>query len=156
MFEDYHFSEDAKIVTKKIPGNKSLELLSEQDELESKNRSYPKGIPIAFESARGATVKDVDGNIFIDFFSGCGVLNLGHNNPDILKDINRLPDAIMHALDFPTKVKINFMKELLSSIPRNLQGKYKISFGGPTGSDAVEAAIKLARINTGRHNIISF
>ncbi len=156
MFEDYHFSEDAKIITKKIPGEKSLELLTEQEKLESKNRSYPRDIPITFESAKGATVKDVDGNIFIDFLSGCGVLNLGHNNPEILKDIKELPDAVMHALDFPTKIKIDFMKELLSSLPKKLQGKYKISFGGPTGSDAVEAAIKLARINTGRHTILSF
>jgi len=156
MFEDYHFSDDAKIISKKVPGEKSLELLAEQEKLESRNRSYSRGIPIAFESAKGATVKDVDGNIFIDFFSGCGVLNLGHNNPEILKDIKEIPDAIMHALDFPTKVKIDFMKELLGTLPKDMQGKYKISFGGPTGSDAVEAAIKLARINTGRHTIISF
>jgi len=156
MFEDYHFSENAKIITGKVPGDKSLALLAEQDKLESKNRSYPRGIPIAFESAKGATVKDVDGNTFIDFFSGCGVLNLGHNNKDILEDTKGFPDGIMHALDFPTNVKIDFMKELLSSLPENLKGKYKISFGGPTGSDAVEAAIKLARINTGRHTILSF
>lgn len=156
MFERYHFSENAKIVSKKVPGEKSLELLAKQEKLESKNRSYPRGIPVAFESAKGATLKDVDGNIFIDFFSGCGVLNLGHNNPDILKDMKEFPDAIIHALDFPTKVKINFMKELLSAMPKKLQRKYKINFGGPTGSDAVESAIKLARINTGRHTIISF
>jgi diaminobutyrate-2-oxoglutarate transaminase len=121
MFDDYHFSDDAKIISKKIPGEKSLELLDEQKKLKSRNRSYPWGIPIAFESAKGATVKDVDGNIFIDFFSGCGVLNLGHNNPEILKDIKELPDAIMHALDFPTKAKIDFMKELLSMLPKDMQ-----------------------------------
>jgi diaminobutyrate-2-oxoglutarate transaminase len=104
MFEDYHFSEDAKIITKKVPGEKSLDLLAEQEKMESKNRSYPRGIPIAFESAKGATVKDVNGNIFVDFFSGCGVLNLGHNNKDILKDIKEFPDGIMHALDFSTNV----------------------------------------------------
>lgn len=156
MFEKYHLTENAKIVTKKVPGEKSLKLLAAQDELESKNRSYPRGIPIAFDSAKGATVKDVDGNIFIDFFSGCGVLNMGHNNSDILEEIKKYPDIIMHTLDFPTAIKINFMKELLSSLPKKLRNKYKVSFGGPTGSDAVEAAIKLARINTNRHTIISF
>ncbi len=156
MFEEYHYSENAKLVSPKIPGKKSLELLAEQEKLESRNRSYPRWIPIAFDSAKGATIKDVDGDIFIDFFSGCGVLNLGHNNMDILKEINRKTDAIMHVLDFPTKIKIDFMKELLSALPENMQGKYKVNFGGPTGSDAVEAAIKLARINTGRYTIISF
>ena len=156
MFEDYHFSEDVKIVTKKVPGKKSLELLGMQEKLESSNRSYPKRIPIAFESAKGATIKDVDGNIFIDFLSGCGVLNMGHNNPDILGEIKKSSDIIMHILDFPTKIKIDFMKQLLSSLPKKLKNKYRVNFGGPTGSDAVESAIKLARINTGRHTIISF
>ncbi|MFA5248349.1 MAG: aspartate aminotransferase family protein [Patescibacteria group bacterium] len=156
MFDEYHLFDGAKIITNKIPGKKSKELLSAQDKLESRNRSYPRGIPIAYESAKGAIIKDVDGNIFVDFFSGCGVLNLGYNNQDILKEINESPNFIMHALDFPTKIKIDFMRELIASTPKHLQGKYKISFGGPTGSDAVEAAIKLARINTGRHTIISF
>ena len=69
MFENYHLSENAEIVTKKVPGKKSLELLGIQEKLESSNRSYLRGIPIAFESAKSATVKDVDGNIFIDFLS---------------------------------------------------------------------------------------
>jgi len=156
MFENYHLSESAKIVTKKVPGKKSLELLNMQEKLESSNRSYYRGIPIAFESAKGSTVKDVDGNIFIDFLSGCGVLNMGHNNPDILREIKKSSDTIMHILDFPTKIKINFMKQLLFSLPKKLKNKYRVNFGGPTGSDAVESAIKLARINTGRHTIISF
>lgn len=68
MFEEYHYSENAKLVSPKIPGKKSLELLAEQEKLESRNRSYPRWIPIAFDSAKGATIKDVDGDIFIDFF----------------------------------------------------------------------------------------
>lgn len=156
MFGNYHLSEDARIVTKKVPGPKSLELLQAQDELESNNRAYPRAIPIAPQRAKGAIIEDVDGNLFIDFFSGCGVLNLGHNNPDVLKDIQEFPDSIMHALDFPTPVKVDFMKELLAALPKSMRGKYKINFGGPTGSDAVEAALKLARINTGRHSFIAF
>lgn len=156
MFEKYHFSENAKIVSSKIPGAKSRELLKKQEELESNNRSYPRGIPIAFDKAKGASVTDVDGNLYIDFFSGCGVLNFGHNNSDILEDLKNSPDAILQAVDFPTKVKIDFMEKLLSILPNEMLGKYKINFGGPTGSDAVESAIKLARINTGRHSLISF
>lgn len=156
MFEKYHFSENAKIVSSKIPGAKSRELLKKQEELESNNRSYPRGIPIAFDKAKGGSITDVDGNLYIDFFSGCGVLNFGHNNSDILEDLKNNPDAILQAVDFPTKVKIDFMEKLLSILPNEMLGKYKINFGGPTGSDAVESAIKLARINTGRHGIISF
>ena len=156
MFEKYHYSEAPNIVTKKIPGPKSKELLKKQEELESNNRSYPRGIPIAFDKAKGATVTDVDGNMYLDFFSGCGVLNLGHNNSDILESLKNYPDAIIQAVDFPTKIKINFMENLLAILPEGMLGGYKINFGGPTGSDAVESAIKLARINTQRHSIISF
>lgn len=156
MFDRYHFSENAKIVTQKIPGPNSENLLRRQEELEGNNRSYPKGIPIAFDKAKGAIVTDVDGNEYIDFFSSCGVMNLGHNNPDILDELKKHPDAIVQAVDFPTRVRIDFSERLLSALPDEMLGKYKINFGGPTGSDAVESAIKLARINTKRHSIIAF
>lgn len=156
MFKDFNFSENAKIITSDIPGPKSKELLRKQEELESSNRSYPRGIPIAFDKAKGACIMDVDGNMYLDFFSGCGVLNFGHNNPEIIAEIKNYPDAILQSVDFPTKPKIDFMEKLLSILPEEMLNNYKINFGGPTGSDAVESAIKLARINTGRHSIISF
>lgn len=156
MLKKYHFSENAKIVSPAVPGLKSMELLMKQEEMESNNRSYPRGIPIAFDKAKGANITDVDGNMYIDFFSGCGVLNFGHNNPDILADISKYPNAILQAMDFPTKIKIDFMEKLLASLPKEMQGKCKINFGGPTGSDAVESAMKLAKIYTKRNGIISF
>ena len=113
MFEEYHFSENAKIITSKIPGPKSEELLIKQEELESNNRSYPRGIPIAFDKAKGASVTDVDGNMYLDFFSGCGVLNFGHNNPEIIVELKNYPDAILQSVDFPTKPKIDFMEKLI-------------------------------------------
>lgn len=156
MFDQYHFFENAKIITSKVPGPNSEDLLRRQEELEGNNRSYPRGIPIAFDKAKGAIVTDVDGNAYIDFFSSCGVMNLGHNNPDILDELKRYPDAIAQAMDFPTKARIDFSEKLLESLPVGMLGKYKVNFGGPTGSDAVETAIKLARINTKRHGIIAF
>lgn len=155
-FEKYHLSEKASIITKKVPGENSLTLLERQEELEGNNRSYPRAIPIAMERARGAIIEDVDGNRYLDFFAGCGVLNLGHNNPDILADVARQQEKLIQALDFPTKVKIKFMEELNSVLPDELRGKVKINFCGPTGADAVEAALKIAKINTRRHSIISF
>ena len=131
-------------------------MLKIQARLESNNRSYPRGIPLAFDSAKGAIIQDVDGNQYIDFFAGCGVLNLGHNNPYILNALKKYEGKIMQGLDFPTKVKIDFMQHLLALLPKTLLGECKINFGGPTGSDAVEAALKLARINTGRHSMIAF
>jgi diaminobutyrate-2-oxoglutarate transaminase len=124
--------------------------------LESNNRSYPRSIPLVFDVARGAVVQDVDGNRFIDFFSGCGVLNLGHNNPKILDDVRCYEGNIMQSVDLATEAKINFIQRIFSLLPNGLRNKSKINFGGPTGSDAIEQAIKLARINTGRHSIIAF
>jgi len=155
-FSQYHFSDNAKIITKRVPGKKSLQLLRKQKLLESNNVSYPKGIPLAFDKAKGAIITDVDGNQFIDFFSGCGVLNLGHNNQDIVADINNFNNKILQAVDFPTIIRMEFIETLLKLLPTQMKGKFRINFGGPTGSDAVETALKLARLNNNRHTIISF
>lgn len=155
-WENLHASSGAKIVTKSVPGPKSIALLKKQEELESNNRSYPRGIPVAFQSGRGAIIEDVDGNKFIDFLSGCGVFNLGHNNPFIVEAIKNRGDLLTQAVDFPTETRIDFIERLNSVLPETIRNKMKVNFGGPTGSDAVEAAIKLARIVTGRHSIIAF
>jgi diaminobutyrate-2-oxoglutarate transaminase len=156
VFKKYHLSEEACIITEKVPGDKSIKLLKKQENMESSNRSYPISIPIALELAEGSIVEDVDGNRYIDFFAGCGVLNVGHNNKDILTDIKKQQKKLIHALDFPTKIKIDLMKELNSILPDKLKKKIKINFCGPTGADAVEAALKIGKIHTQRHSIISF
>ena len=156
LLKNLHASSKARIITNSIPGPKSIVLLKKQEELESNNWSYPRGIPIALKNGKGAIVEDVDGNRFIDFLSGCGVFNLGHNNPFILKMIGDRGDLLTQAVDFPTETKIDFMEKLNAALPKTIRNKMKINFGGPTGSDAVEAAIKLARIVTGRHPIIAF
>ncbi len=155
-FQGYHLSDEAKIVTRAVPGEKSLDLLRRQSLIEGENVSYPKGIPLAFDRAKGAIVTDVDGNSYIDFFSSCGVMNLGHNNPDILEAVKQGEGLMLQAVDFPTKARVEFTEKLLGMLPETMRGKYKVNFGGPTGSDAVEAALKLARINTGRYGMIAF
>jgi diaminobutyrate-2-oxoglutarate transaminase len=155
-FETYHLSENASIVTENVPGPNSLQLLEKQQDLESNNRSYPRGIPLAFERALGAIIEDVDGNQFIDFFAGCGVLNLGHGNRDILVQVEKQQKKLIQALDFPTKIKIRFMEVFNAALPPGLQGNVKFNFCGPTGTDAVEAALKIAKINTQRHTVITF
>jgi len=156
IFQSLHAATGARIFTKSVPGPKAAALLKKQAAFESSNRSYPREMPIAFQNGKGAIVEDVDGNQFIDFLMGCGVFNLGHNNPYILDAINARGNLLTQTVDFPTETKIVFMERLNQALPETFRNKMKINFGGPTGSDAVEAAIKLARIVTDRHSIIAF
>lgn len=125
---------------------------------ESQVRSYSRHFPTVFSTAKGACIYDENGNRYIDFLAGAGALNYGHNN-DYLKSslvdyINS--DNIMHALDMFTVAKAEFIDTFYSKIinPKNLD--YKIMFCGSTGTNAVEAALKLARKNTHRRNVVAF
>ena len=120
------------------------------EKYESEVRSYCRHFPKVFTNAVGATLTDEDGNSYIDFFCGAGAVNYGHNNPYIKqKVVDYLStDGIIHALDMYTVPKRNFIESLEKKIiePRGL--KYKIQFCGPTGTNAIEAALKLARKKT--------
>ncbi|MFC5044313.1 aspartate aminotransferase family protein [Aquimarina hainanensis] len=152
----YHLSEEPSIVSASVPGEKSAILLEEQRAIEGNVVSYPRSMPIAIKKAKGSIIEDVDGNRFIDFFSGCGVLNVGHGNDFVLDYVKEQQENLIHALDFPTENKMMLIRKILNHLPVHMQDDYKVSFGGPTGSDAVEAAIKLAKIKTGRDGIIAF
>ncbi len=126
--------------------------------IESEVRSYCRNWPTIFNTAQGAQLWDDDGCRYLDFFAGAGALNYGHNNP-ILKEallqyISR--DGIVHALDMATVAKGRFLEVFQQHVlkPRGLD--YKVQFPGPTGTNAVEAALKLARKVTGREAMISF
>lgn len=155
-YSSFHYGEEPYIVSKSIPVENSRNLLSKQEQYESNNRSYPRSMPIGLRNALGSTLEDVDGNKFLDFFSGCGVVNLGHNNPVIMERMKRQMERVIHALDFPTEIKVAFMEKLNACLPESLRDKVKFNFCGPTGADAVEAGIKLARINTKREAVFSF
>ena len=125
---------------------------------ESEVRGYCRTFPAVFSSAKGAWMTDVEGRRYLDFFSGAGVLNYGHN-PDRLKQALMaylMRDGITHTLDMYSEAKANFIEQFQKVIlqPRNLQ--YKLQFPGPTGTNAVEAALKLARKVTGRQEVVSF
>lgn len=128
------------------------------EKYESSVRSYCRHFPTVFTDAKGAVMKDEDGNEYIDFFCGAGAVNYGHNNEYIKsKMIDYLAtDGIIHALDMYTVPKREFIDTLEKKIiePRGL--KYRIQFTGPTGTNGVEAAIKLARKTKKRRNIFSF
>ena len=127
------------------------------EKYESEVRSYCRTFPKEFTKSKGAIIEDIDGNKYIDFFDGAGALNYGHNH-DYIKDklIDYLKkDGIIHSLDMyttPKKEFIQFFEEKVL-IPRNLN--YKIQFAGPTGTNAVEAALKLARKVKKRENIFA-
>ncbi|MFW9887919.1 MAG: aspartate aminotransferase family protein [Candidatus Thorarchaeota archaeon] len=154
-FSDLHFSNSAQIVVDP-PGPGSKQILNKQDMLESAAVSYPKAIPLAFKEGKGATLKDVDGNIYIDFFAGAGVLNIGHCNPEVVTATREQMGKLTHTLDFPTPIRMELVDELLSMLPPKMKGRSKLLFVAPTGSDAVESAMKLAKFNTGRIGMISF
>lgn len=125
---------------------------------ESQVRSYSRAFPTIFKSAFGSVIHDTEGRSYIDFFSGAGGQNYGHNHPVIKqKMIDYLAsDGVLHSLDMATDIKISFINTFKNVIlePRGLD--YRIQFTGPTGTNAVEAALKLARLKTGQSNIIAF
>lgn len=128
------------------------------EELESEVRSYARTFPRVFNRACGEYLYDSEGNEHLDFLAGAGTLNYGHNNPIFKQALLEYieSDGIAHGLDLHTVAKQHFLETLQAKIlkPRNLD--YQVQFTGPTGTNAVEAALKLARNITGRHNIIAF
>lgn len=155
-FKDLHLAENALVLSEDLPGEKSKKLLAIQNALEGNIVSYPKNMPIAINRAKGAFIEDADGNIFIDFFSCAGVVNVGHCNPYVMDYVKRQQEKIVHALDFPTENKLNLVRKILDQVPPALRDQFKVNFCGPSGSDAVEAAIKLAKHKTGREGVIAF
>ncbi len=151
-FKSLSFPE-APVIKIQPPGPRSKEHLDFQSAHEGSAVSYPRGMPMALSRARGATVEDMDGNVYIDFFGGAGVMNVGHSNPLVLDSVSEQLSRLTHSLDIPSEPRKALAETLLSLLPDPLQ---RIFFGGPTGSDAVEAAMKLAKYNTRRQPMISF
>lgn len=128
------------------------------EKLESEVRGYIRSFPAIFTSAKGAILTDEQGVEYIDFFAGAGTLNYGHNNEHISKALIEYiqKDGIIHGLDMATVAKKEFLQEFEQTIlkPRNLE--YKVQFTGPTGTNAVETALKLARLVKQRSNVVAF
>ena len=128
------------------------------DQLESEVQCYARSFPVTFDKAQGEYLYDTEGNKYLDFLAGAGTLNYGHNHPALKKAlvdyISR--DGITHGLDMHTAAKAEFLSAFNEHIlkPRDLE--YTFQFTGPTGTNAVEAAMKLARKVTGRNTIVSF
>ncbi len=132
--------------------------LSVFETLESEVRSYCRGWPTVFDRAHGSRMYDEDGHEYLDFFAGAGSLNYGHNNPVLKRAlIDYLErDGVTHGLDMSTTAKRAFLESFQNYILRPRDLPYKVMFPGPTGTNAVESALKLARKVKGRESVVSF
>ena len=126
--------------------------------LESEVRSYCRSFPVVFQRAQGAELFDERGRSYLDFFAGAGTLNYGHNDPTLKERLIEYiaGSGITHGLDMTTSAKCRFLELFEARILKPRKLDYKVMFPGPTGANAVEASLKLARKVTGRSNVISF
>ncbi len=125
---------------------------------ESAVRSYARSMPRQFGRAEGVWMHDSQDGRYLDFLSGCSTLNYGHNHP-ILKQALLdyiAADGIAHGLDLHTDAKKEFLETFEEMILKPRALDYRVMFTGPTGTNAIEAAIKLARKVTGREMVIAF
>jgi diaminobutyrate-2-oxoglutarate transaminase len=134
------------------------QVLLDQAEHESEVRSYPRRLPIAIKRACGALVEDTRGQIFLDCLAGAGTLAMGYNHPEINQALKEQLDSGLpyQTLDITTEAKDRFIKRVKAFLPEQFAADSVIQFCGPSGADAVEAAIKLAKQTTGRNTMFAF
>lgn len=127
------------------------------EKYESDVRSYCRIFPTVFEYAKGSIMKDEKGKEYIDFFCGAGALNYGHNNEYIKEKVvdYLVNDKIIHSLDMYTTAKEDFIEFFENEVIKKRGFNYKIQFPNPTGTNAVEAALKLARKVKNRQNVFA-
>ncbi|ANJ66883.1 diaminobutyrate--2-oxoglutarate transaminase [Halothiobacillus diazotrophicus] len=128
------------------------------EQWESEIRAYCRVVPTVFKTASNARQTDETGKSFIDFYAGAGVLNFGHNNPRMKSALIDYiqNDGVAHSLDMFTTAKRDFVEKFVETILKPRQMDYRLQFVGPTGTNAVEAALKLARRVTGRTEVVAF
>lgn len=134
------------------------QVVARQQSRESSARTYARTFTMVPVQASGMRVTGADGTQYLDCLSGAGTLALGHNHPVVVEAVRRTIDsgAPWHSLDIATPQKDEFTEELFATLPPSLAERGKVHFCGPAGTDAVEAALKLTRTATGRHNVLAF
>ncbi|MEU4360884.1 aspartate aminotransferase family protein [Promicromonospora sp. NPDC023987] len=128
------------------------------EQSESSVRGYSRAYPTVFASASNARQTAEDGTSYIDFFAGAGVLNFGHNDPRMKAAMIAFleNDGVAHSLDTYTTTKRDFIEKFRDVVLRPRGMDHRMQFTGPTGTNAVEAALKLARLTTGRREVVAF
>jgi diaminobutyrate-2-oxoglutarate transaminase len=132
--------------------------LNRQAAFESNARSYPRRLPIAIRRAEGIHVEDTDGRRYIDCLAGAGALPLGHQHPVVVEAVQKTlaEGTPWQTLDLTTPVKDAFVHELFAGLPQDFANQARIQFCGPSGADAIEAALKLVKTATGRRSVLAF
>lgn len=149
---------EAPLILHKPPGPKAREILEQAKNYEASAPPDVDKVPrprTVIDSAKGSTIKDVDGNVFIDLYAGIAVSNAGHSNPVIINALKNQADKLMHDYMYPSVSRIEFEKRLSNIAPCGLKNNIKMLFG-VGGGDAVEGAVKLARAVTKKNTMIAF
>lgn len=125
---------------------------------ESEVKSYCRHFPVTFDKAKMSVMYTEDGQRYLDFFCGAGALNYGHNNGEVIAPILEYIEnnGILHGLDMHTRAKKEFIQTFHDSILEKRNLSYTLLFPGPTGTNAIEAALKIVRKATGRNNVMAF
>src|SRR5438034_317661 len=139
-----------------LPGPKAKAIIDRDKSVVSP--SYTRGYPLVIERGCGSMVEDVDGNLFLDCAAGIAVNSTGHSHPDVVKAITDQSQKFLHmsGTDFYYEPQVRLAEELASIVPWQSSRGGARSFFGNSGTEAIEACIKLSRYATGRSNIIAF
>jgi 4-aminobutyrate aminotransferase len=148
------YAEAPKMVTASIPGPKAQQYLADSAHFESMARGGGR-FPLVFEEGRGATIKDPDGNVYIDITAGVAVNSVGRCNPRVIAAMQAQMGKLMHASDISNVRRTDLAKKVASVMPKGLRNNC-ISYFTQGGSGAVETAIKFVRKITGRTQIVAF
>src|SRR5262249_18706476 len=144
---------EVPLIKTPLPGPKAQAIIERDKAVVSP--SYTRGYPLVIERGSGATVEDVDGNIFLDCTAGIAVNATGHSHPDVVASIKSQADKFLHmsGTDFYYDVQVRLAEKVSAIAPFGGPAR---SFFGNSGTEAIEASIKLARYATGRQSIIAF
>jgi len=140
-----------RLVTPKIPGPKSLELHGRASKIMKGYSGQVKLFPVVFDKGHGCTLTDVDGNTYLDFSSGIYVTTLGHCHPKVTEAVQKAAGQLMNCHDFTTPIKLQLLEKLTSILPGDLAGVQLYD----SGTTAVEAALRVCRAATGKHEFLS-
>lgn len=144
------FAVRGPVIRTELPGPRGREFLELSERYEPK--SMTDQVPVVWKRAQGVWVEDADDNVFLDFTSGVVVANAGHSHPRLVAVMREQADQVVNCYDFPSEWRVRLAQKLVEITPPNLDKAVILT----TGAETTEAAIKMARLATGRHEIISF
>lgn len=139
------------MVSKEIPGKKSIELHNRAARIMKGYSSQVKLFPVVFERGHGVTLTDVDGNTYLDFSSGIYVTTLGHCHPKVTEAVRKYAGQLMNCHDFTTPIKLKLLEKMKDILPGDLSGVQLYD----SGTTAVEAGLRVCRMATGKHEFLS-